>query len=433
MRSAFIIIVTGFCFAPYAAHAQGSIERSGALNASGFADRSFGPTGRSRRAESHELGRFEARLRTRLDCGQLGVEGNLRAEWDNVQDQIRKAFKGIAKNPAQIVQGAAMMSLCYAFPTACAQLRHDMLSVKANLDLKANACRAIDSFIDTQAEKGLKAARARALEDCVTRKTTTVPTMRAFDECLRESGTGLPLRDFSRAFEDAYTTNVQKTLDALVNFAQSPSSYVFLARLLGETLVLPDGRWEADFSKGMQRPSEVAENYLSSGEGYVCGSWLSSRPQNSTERNEQTEALERAAKRHLTARDKDNLRVLDARDRSLACAALGRSLGAVALEGDAAHHRAVLASGLLNNAIPQELRDEYRSRSEASFEALQASLEAAFPPPVDDVRALIDRLARITRARRLAVNETLARNRLPHSTSPADDCVDALGCERSAK
>jgi hypothetical protein len=401
MRSAFIIIVTGFCFAPDAAHAQGSIERSGALDASGFADRSFGPTGRSRRAESHELGRFEARLRTRLDCGQLGVEGNLRAEWDNVQEQISQAFKGIAEDPSRIVQGAAMMSLCYAFPTACAQLRHDMLSVKANLDLKANACRAIDSFIDTQAEKGLKAARARALEDCVTRKTTT--------------------------------SNVQKTLDALVNFAQSPSSYAFLARLLGETLVLPDGRWEADFSKGMQRPSEVAENYLSSGEGYVCGSWLSSRPPNGAERNEQTEALERAAKRHLTARDKDNLSLLDARDRSLACAALGRSLGAVALEGDAAHHRAVLASGLLNNAIPQELRDEYRSRSEASFEALQASLEASLPPPVDDVRELIDRLARITRARRLAVNETLARNRLPQATSPADDCVDALGCERSAR
>lgn len=423
MRFAVLVLL----LVPGAAFAQGQFQFDGGIGPSDFADASFGPRYGNRPAPPVPLGSFKAGLKTTLECGKLDVQGNLRSEWHNVQAQLTSAFGDLESLAPQ----ATMVALCYTFPNACAQLRHDVLSLKANLNIKNRACQAIDRFIDSQADKGRRQLKARAVSRCIEEKKSKLGYSSAFDVCQNESGSGLPMRDFSRAFNETFTSKAQKTLEAMVTFAQAPESYIFLAQLLGETLATPDGRWESDFSKGMLRPFQVAENHLLLGEEILCSGW-----KRLLDGDPDTDAPEypfiQVARRKLTSRDIRNLEVLEPRDRNLACAALGRAIGKVALKSQGTKHQAVLATGLTNNAIPQGLRDEYRKRSDASFTALWESLRATEIPQVDEVRGLIARLARVTRERRVAMTRTLSGTRLSEELPETrDDCLDVLGCERS--
>lgn len=417
------------CLHPALVAAQESYRYDRQTQASDYARRYFGPEEHYDRSPSVDMGRFRAGVSSKLDCGRLDFEGNFAAEFKNLQKQI----EALGQNPIDLVSKGAMMATCYAYPTVCAQLRHDFLAIQSNLNLRAQACRAIDDFIDSSADKGAKQLRAEAQAECVQGKLGAMTPAEALREC-QNSTHGLPLRDFQAGLEKRFTTQSQKVLQAIVAFSKTDDkpTYHFLASVLGEIEVQQDGYWQPVFEKGMSRPSDVAARFLAEGQSRVCtdleaivGRRLRARdsvPENT---------VDDIITRRLTTEDVARLGDLEAEDRRLACAALGRAIGQLAAEKAAAKATAVLASGLLNTAIPNSLRDEYRGRGQNAFDALRQAIASDQIPPVEEVRRAIDQLARATREKNRLIASQISRGRLENyreETSTRSDCTDTLSC-----
>ena len=409
--------------------AQESYRYDRQTRASDYAHHYFGPEGYYDRSPSVDMGRFRAGVSSKLDCGRLDFEGNFAAEFKNLQKQI----EALGQNPVDLVSKGAMMATCYAYPTVCAQLRHDFLAIQSNLNLRAQACRAIDDFIDSSADKGAKQLRAEAQAECVQGKLAAMTPAEALREC-QNSSSGLPLRDFQAGLEKKFTNESQKVLQAIVAFSKTDDkpTYYFLASVLGEIEVQQDGYWQPLFEKGMSRPYDVAARFLADGQSRVCkdldqivGRRL--KPRGSLPEN----TIDDIINRRITTEDVASLGDLGAEDRRLACAALGRAIGQLAAEKAAAKAEAILASGLLNTAIPNSLRDEYRGRGQNAFEALRKAIESDQIPPVEEVRHTIAQLARATREKNRLIASQISRGRLENyreESSAHSDCTDTLSC-----
>ena len=405
--------------------------------ASDFANEFFGNNGNHTRAPRLDMGNVGVNIGTELDCGKLDVRANIKGEFNKIQEQVKALIPKNASDVTDLVTRTAMISVCYAYPTVCAQIRHDFVSLQANLNLRAQACQAIDKFIDSQADKGAKQLRAEAQAECVsTQVRGGADPSTATGNC--QSRTGLPIRDFQAGLEKKFTTRKQKVLQAIVKFAHvsEPTMYSFLTSFLGEIEVQADGYWQPLFSSGMIRPYDVAGEFLSEGENRTCGNLaltLSGRggPASTVMARTVTEV----AQRRLSNDDVSNLDDLGTEDRKLACAALGRALGQVAADKAAAEGEAIVASGLLNAAIPNSLRDEYRSRSSSAFLALRKALESDQIPPLETVRAAVAQLARATREKNRLIAAGLTAGKVENSRQESTvkfDCVDTLSCGGNA-
>jgi len=401
-------------------------------NASEFAKQWFGPTRASERSQNLNMGNARIGVSTELDCGKLDIRANIRGEFNKLQEQVKGLIPRTASDVTDLISRAAMITTCYAYPTVCAQLRHDFLALQANLNLRSQACRAIDSFIDSQADKGAKQLRAESQAHCVSEqvRSGTDPST-ATANCQNRSG--LPIRDFTAGLEKKFTQGKQKVLWAIVDFAKDRPAYQFVASLLGEIEVQEDGYWQPLFTAGMLRPNDAARNVLATGEQLVCQRLAALLY---TGRNDVNDAVEQAIgetiRRRLSFDDVQHLEDLAPADKQLACAALGRAVGKMAAQSLAARGEAVVASGLLNSAIPNSLRDEYRSRSDTAFLALRRTLEVDQIPSLEEVRLAISELARATRERNRIIAAQVNDARLQNSRTESavqSDCVDTLSCE----
>lgn len=397
--------------------------------ASDYARRYFGPEEHYDRSPYVDMGRFRAGVSSKLDCGRLDFEGNFAAEFKNLQKQI----EALGQNPVDLVGKGAMMATCYAYPTVCAQLRHDFLAIQSNLNLRAQACRAIDDFIDSSADKGAKQLRAEAQAECVQGKLASMTPAEALREC-QNSSYGLPLRDFQAGLEKRFTNQSQKVLQAIVAFSKTDDkpTYNFLASVLGEIEVQRDGYWQPLFEKGLAKPYDVAARFLAEGQTRVCQdleNLIGKRPRPRDSLPENT--VDDIISRRLTRDDVERLGDLEPEDRRLACAALGRAIGQLAAEKASAKAEAVLASGLLNTAIPNSLRDEYRGRGQNAFEALRKAVASDQIPPLEEIRRAITQLATVTREKNRMIASQISRGRLENyreEAAAASDCVDTLSC-----
>jgi hypothetical protein len=407
--------------------AQVSYRYEEQTKASEFAREFFGPAGVHERVPGLDMGRYRAGVSSKVDCGSLDLQGNLMAEFENLQAQVKEL---LGQNAVALVQKGAMLSTCYAYPTVCAQLRHDFLALQSTINLRAQACRAMDDFIDSSAEKGAKQLRAEAQAECTKAKVAQGQSMStAMRQC--QGQTGLPLRDFQAGLEKKFKTGRQKVLESMVQFTKSGDgvSYDFLAGVLGEIEVQEDGYWQPIFAKGMLKPHEVAGGFLAEGEARLCGDLgevFRDRGGDATQA-----AVAKMAKERLTKDDLSNLEDLEREDRRLACAALGRSLGQVAAQKKVAESEAILASGLLNTAVPNSLRDEYRSRGAGAFDALRKALTSEEVPPLDEVRRAVSLLAKATREKNRILAGEVSRGRLENyrqETPLKSDCTDTLSC-----
>ncbi len=400
-------------------------------SASDFARQFFGDVRYPQRGHNLDMGNVGIGVSTELDCGKLDVKANIKGEFRKLQEQVKAIIPRNASDVTDLVSRAAMISVCYAYPTVCAQLRHDFLALQANLNLRSQACRAMDSFIDSQADKGAKQLRAESQAQCVSEQTRSgVDPSTATASC--QSKTGLPIRDFTAGLEKKFMRGRQKVLLAIVNFAKDRPAYDFLASLLGEIEVQEDGYWQPIFAVGMLRPNDAARNVLALGEDKVCRSLSTILLAGRMENGDLPErAVVEIVKRRLTLDDVQNLEDLAPPDRQLACAALGRAIGKVSAESVAARAEAVLASGLLSSAIPNSLRDEYRSRGENAFLALRRAIEIDQIPTLEEVRRAIADLARVTRERSRIIAGQVNEGRVQNSRSEntvKSDCTDTLSC-----
>ena len=402
--------------------------------ASDFARDFFGPAGTNQRIPEVDMGHFSAGVSTRLDCGKIDIDADFNGEFKKLQQQLKALVPDDPAKAVALASQGAMMTICYAYPTVCAQLRHDFLSMQTNLNLRAQACKAMDDYIDSSADKGAKQLRAEAQSECVSTKVAAGSGISAATRDCQEAK-GLPLRDFQAGMEKRFTDQKQKVLKAMVDFAKTNDqpTYEFLAATLGEIEVQKDGYWQPMFEGGMRRPHDIARDFLAVAEEKACGSKLGELLGHKPTAREPTAeaAVNEAITRRLSQEDVQNLGDLTDEDRRLACAGLGRALGQVAAKTASAKAEAVLASGLLNTAIPNSLRDEYRTRGTGAFDALKKAIDSDQIPPVEEVRAAIAQLARATREKSRLMASRLSQGRLENyrqETNQQSDCTDTLSC-----
>lgn len=403
--------------------------------ASDFAEEFFGKAGSYREVPEINIGRARAGVSTSLDCGRLDLTADLTGEFQELQRQVSALIPQTPQEAVKLASSGAMMAVCYAYPTVCAQLRHDFLALQTNLNLRAQACKAMDDYIDVAADKGAKQLRAEAQAECVrTRAQGGMTLAQATRDC--QNATGLPLRDFQAGLEKKFTDQKQLVLKSIVDFSkrQDRPTYDFLAATLGEIEVQPDGYWQPLFQRGLAQPSDIATTMLAKAEARACGSELKQLVVQIRRSNDDSlveRSIDEAIVRRLTPADVENLDDLGAADRKLACAALGRAIGQVAAQAAAAKAKASLAAGLLNTAIPDSLRQEYRTRGEAAFDALKKSVESDQIPPVEDVRAAIAQLARAAREKNRILASQISAGRISNyrqESDAASGCYDTLSC-----
>ena len=417
------------------ASAQTSYRYERKTRASDFSQDFFGKPGAYQNIPEVNMGRVSAGISTSLDCGRLDVTADLTGEFQELQKQVSALIPQTPQEAVKLASSGAMMAVCYAYPTVCAQLRHDFLALQTNLNLRAQACRAMDDYVDAAADKGAKQLRAEAQAECVRSKAQSgMALAQATRDC--QTTTGLPLRDFQAGLEKKFTSQKQLVLKAIVDFSkrQDQPTYEFLAATLGEIEVQPDGYWQPVFQRGLLKPSDMANNVLAEAEQKACGRELAELVAKRQPVNQQqlvTRAIDETILRRITPVDVQNLDDLSDGYRELACAALGRSVGQVAAQTAAAKAEASLASGLLNTAIPDSLRAEYRTRGEAAFDALKKAVDSDQIPPVEEVRAAIGQLARAAREKNRVIAGQISEGKINNYRQESDassGCFDTLSC-----
>jgi hypothetical protein len=404
--------------------------------ASDFARSFFGSPTRFSASKSLSLGSYSASAATSLDCGNLDITANFHQEFKRLQEQIKQILPSSASDWQSLGGKMAMLSICYAYPTICAQLRHDFLSLQGNLDLRAQGCKAIDTYLNSQGDVGAKQLRAEAQAHCIDSQLKGGADLAsASAECQGKSG--LALRDFSAGLEKKFSRKKQKVLDSMLRFAKSDdkATYTFLSTMLGEVEVQEDGYWQPLFDKGMLHPHEVAQNFLAEGESKACAKLekvlsgsLGARPGDLV-----GSTIVSVIKTRLSKEDVRNLDDLSEADRALSCAGLGRAIGQVAAEKASAKAEAVLASGLLNTSIPDDLRQEYSARSGNAFKALLKAIESDQIPPLDEVRSAIASLAKATREKNRAIASLIGHAKGSNAEADSDEkvgCTDTIDCAR---
>lgn len=420
-------------FVPQICLAQETFQYNLQTKASDYARGAFGPSGSFEQVPQLDVGNFSADIHTDLDCGNIDIKANFTGEFKRLQEQIKQLIPN-ENNIGDYIAKSAMIGTCYAFPTVCAELRHNFLSLQGNLNLRAKACEAIDKFIDSQADKGAKQLKAEAQYDCASKLIHGPQKMdpsAAMEAC--SNTTGLGIRDFSNAMDKTFKTGPQKVLSAILGFAQDQQSYPFLSTLVGEIEVQGDGYWKPVFASGMRRPNDVAESFLSHGESLVCSQLLEIMGNTFSAGGDLAKAtVASVIKKRLTKEDLSNLSDLGPEDQKLACAALGRAVGQVGAEKLIAKQEATLASGLLNSAIPNSLRDEYRGRGQTAFAAVRKTIESEQIPSIDFVRQAVADLARATRQRNRLLASQISQGRIANErakTESKSDCNNTLNCE----
>lgn len=405
----------------------------GQYRASDLAKKHFGNPPPYPSSGGINFGSVNLGVRSTLDCGRIDVVTDFNAQFAKIREQIT----GFTDNIEGYIAAAPMMILCYTQPQVCALLRHDHFQFAQNLNLRAQACAAIDKYIDNQADKGARQLRAEAKKDCVEDALANGADMAsATERCERNTGTGFPLRDFSQSIRRVQLRlgQKQRALFAMLQNIQEESTYNFMVALLGEIEVQTDGSWQPLWPSKMLKPREVASNFIRKATDLICSSQLRDSLQTSplAVSSGGAPTIESTIKKYLTAEDADLLDDLFEEDKRLACAALGRAIGLISAKQTSAHHDSIFTSALTNTAVPGSLRDEYRARAKSAFEALERSLNAEQIPNLESVRENIRDLARYMRAANRASGANLTNARSLNQgerDNDRNDCFDSHSCE----
>lgn len=371
-----------------------------------------------------DFGNIEASVSTKMDCGRIDVVTNFEAQFKKIREQA-KAF---VTNLDGYMAAAPMLATCYMMPQVCALIRHDHFAFAQNLNLRAQACAAIDKFIDNQAEKGAKQLEADSKRRCVEGKLNSGGDMAsATSDC--QNTTGMPMRDLSDGLRKKFTNGKQRVLSAMLGQVGESSSYNELASILGEIEIQSDGYWQPLWPKKMLKPYEVARNTLKETIELTCGNLASVLgPQTGMG---QTIAV-RIIRERLNSEDVDNLNDILEADKKLACAALGRAIGKMVVEKQASKNESIMTTALTNGALPDGLKEEYRRRAATAFETLRLAVESEQIPPLEDVRRAIRQLADASRKYNRFVGASLSGSRIKNQTQKFEDmhdCIDSESCQ----
>lgn len=399
------------------------------------AERIFGvPPYHNRKDPQLNAGDFRFELGSKLDCGKIDLVANFQGQFRELQQQLSSLIPKDPKEALDFMSRSAFISLCYAYPTVCAQLRHDWLSIQGKLNLRARACAAVDRFIDNQADKGARQLRAEALANCVDKRSSSNggDVAAALSFCQSDPSAGLLLRDFQTGVMRRMRGQKQKVLKSILSFAKDDTSYDFLASFLGEIQVGTDGGgWVPLFDRGLLRPADVADTFLTKGQSIICEQLSDVFRGRLVASSVYEREVVAVIKAKLNTQTLDDLSDLARADRHIACLALGRAIGKEAAIKAASRYESSVSTGLLNTAIPESLRAEYRDRSLSAFPAMRQALEGEVIPSVEQVRGEVALFAKLQRAKTALLARETNRARLRNAigdAQSASECSDSLSC-----
>lgn len=412
---------------PIASAQQEYSRFKGQFRASDYAADHFGKPSSYNQSTGIDLGSVSANAKTTLDCGKIDIVADFNAQFANLQEQGEALYNSIKGAGS----GIPLLVACTTMPQLCGFLRHNQLQLAQSLQLRANACQAIDQAITNQADIGAKQIRAEAKKNCIEEKLASNPAAdmsTVTRQC--DSVSGLPLRDISNSVNNIRFNgnSTQNVLQSLLKNVNEPGAYDFIVSLLGETEVATNGSLQPLWPKKMIKPREIAGNYIHHSTHLVCNnlSAVLNSPTSSAP------SVENTMRKYLTTDDAELLSELPDSDRKLACAALGRAVGLISAKQAAAHYDSIVSSALTNTAVPAALRDEYRTRATAAFTALENSLQSEQIPDVDQVRRQIRLLAKYMRIYNRFTAAQLSSAKSLNQTTKQDeatDCFDSLSCE----
>lgn len=397
------------------------------------AERLFGiPQSHNRNDPKLDAGEFKFELGSKLECGKLDIRANFLGQFQELQKQLKDLIPNTPDKAKEFLAQSAFVTVCYAYPTICAQLRHDWLSIQGKLNLRAQACAAVDKYIDNQADKGANQLKSEGIAKCVQQNAgSDGDVAAALQKCQTET-TGLLLRDFQTGVMRDFGNKKQKVLKSILAFAKDDNSYDFLSAFLGEIEVGGKSGWEPLFEKGIVRPEDVSQTFLTKSQNLICNRFediLKNRFNGSGIYEKEVVA---SVKRKLSQKTLADFSDLSPPDRQIACLALGRAIGKDAAGRAATHFESSLSTGLLNTAIPEQLRAEFRDRMQSAFPALRQALDGEDIPSVEQVRLELAEFARLQRTKTILLASESNRGKLKNSLSDSQNavsCSDSLSCE----
>lgn len=388
----------------------------------------FGAADNYQPTQGIDFGNIQAEISTKMDCGRIDIVTDFEGQFN----KIRKQAKEFVRNLDGYLAAVPTLYVCQFSPGACAILRHDQFIFSQNLNLRAQACAAIDRYISNQADIGEKQLQAEGKRNCVDKALLDGLDMAsATEECQDPTSdryqSGMPLRDLSDGLRKKFTNSKQRVLASILGQVNENQAYPYLASLLGEIEIQSDGYWQPLWPHRMYKPYEVAKNTLSRAEDVVCNNLQTTLNAQSTGSDD----VKLTIREKLNIEDAANLEDLLDQDRKMACAALGRALGAIAVTRTAARNEAVLSTALTNSALTEGLRDEYRKRSRAAFDTLRLAVTSEQIPNVEEVRNAVRELASAQRKYNRASAANLSQSRLQNQSQKLNedtDCVDTNSC-----
>ena len=432
-----LLFLAGNAFVFSDAFAQTEYRYKNQFSTGEEASRLFGiPPTHSKNDPSLSAGSFKFELGTTLECGNIDIKANIQGQFEELQKQLKELVPQNAADAQKLLTASAFTTMCYAYPTICAQLRHDWLSIQGKLNLRAQACAAVDKFIDSQADKGARQLKSEALAACVNKNSSRhkgdVAATMAYCQDPDRNKSGLVMRDFQTGLMRKVSGEKQRVLKSILSFSKDDASYDFLASFLGEIQVGTNGNWEPLFDKGLLRPTDVADTFLTKGQSLLCNRLEDILKGRFVATGIYETEVVSIVKRKLSKQTSNDIADLSLADKQIACLALGRAIGREAALHASSRFESAVSVGLLNTAIPEPLRAEYRDRALSAFPAMRQALDGETIPSVDRVRFDLSEFAKLQRAKTTLLASETNRARLKNSIGDSrskTECADSVSCE----
>jgi hypothetical protein len=376
---------------------------------------------------------------TKLKCGQLGLNVNVRA----MASRVAQIPQQLVDQASALIPALPMLTLCYISPSLCAELKNANFQIQDRLNGLSNVCQSIDSYIDNQVRDG---AAKTGYEICMRqREDAGDPYSEAEEYCNTRSVPMTYTNIASAWLRDETTTAPQRILESLFQASGQyiagglgDDKYRFATAILGELKldvngkILPVFPAQPKTAKAValgirQRAIQLACNqpeFTSAAPGPgVAGLTSSATP---LDWRFQEQHLFDVVKDQVLPENVVDLYILDPPDIQVACNALGRALSTVALRKVTEDAASTTSSAMANPGLKPPMQQYLTAHAQEVFRDMreQAHAQELTEHSVPELLIIIHRMAEIVKETRrntaTAISKGLNEMEREFATTPCD-------------
>lgn len=390
-------------------------------------------------------GQVKAGISTSVDCGKITTNVDI----DSISTTLKEIPKELDNLKNVMIDKLPLLTLCYMSPSWCAEIKNLNFRIDQRLGLLTDTCYAIDNYIDSQstADEVMSDAERRGWRKCVSDKRKgahPLPMHKAMEECKLENKK-LLYADIAKAWTQAiYDKDTpQKVIESIltaisINTHSSigERKYKFLSAILGELTIDVNGELLPVFPAKPMTAGILSDQMMDTAIHIACDQVLFEQAidgtlayqSNDPEVQFYEDRLFKIIKTSCTGIDHENLFGLDTPDREAMCNALGRSFAKDALLKTAADGESLATTALQNPALPEAVRDMYEDRVTRVFAAMRSQSESIKVKPIDTLREILTKMAKIQREIRRDIANIITEQRLKQHRNQ-QECDSDLTCE----